>query len=462
MLYRQIDWGKFFFKTFFILGLFVLEQASFVLSMAIIYGNRFLPLSVTHYIDCLPAIIGSSLILIDYYKLTHFQRKPLITDMYEVFKFVVIMIASTCIYAYVFNLYALSRFVLLLGSAFCYVSVIIWIGINKRISFRLYDRGKLLIVARDRQDATDIVLKITATLRHLNLESAGWVTPADLSDPCSPFDSATDILVSDAVGMQEKYGILELCSERSKSVYVVPTFNDLLFSKHKIVKFEDMPTFAVENRGLTFQQQLLKRAFDIVFSLFVVVLTSPLWLLIALLIKLDSSGPVFYTQERVTFNGRAYKALKFRSMVADAEKIYGAYQSLQNDERVTRVGRLLRQTHLDELPQFLNVILGSMSVVGPRSDRTMTIDFIEKNTVGYSYRLKVKSGITGLAQLFGRYNSDPKDKLRYDVYYIKNYSLALDLQLIFLTIGAMIPKAGQPDACKTNFDYYAGSVGKSE
>jgi lipopolysaccharide/colanic/teichoic acid biosynthesis glycosyltransferase len=141
-------------------------------------------------------------------------------------------------------------------------------------------------------------------------------------------------------------------------------------------------------------------------------------------------------------------------MVEDAEKIYGAYQSIGKDQRVTKIGKFLRSTHMDELPQFVNVIQGSMSVVGPRSDRTITIDIMDNQAVGYDYRLKVKSGITGMAQLFGKYNSDPIDKLRYDIYYIKNYSLLFDIQLIFLTIIAVFRWKDDKSIIKLGFDYY--------
>jgi lipopolysaccharide/colanic/teichoic acid biosynthesis glycosyltransferase len=126
-------------------------------------------------------------------------------------------------------------------------------------------------------------------------------------------------------------------------------------------------------------------------------------------------------------------------MIRDAEDNFGEYQSGPDDLRVTKVGRLLRNTHMDELPQFLNILFGDMSVVGPRSDRPSTIEAFESDIPGYNQRLKVKSGLTGLAQVYGKYNTDPEDKLRFDMMYIKNYSFVLDVRIILKTIQSVLP-----------------------
>jgi lipopolysaccharide/colanic/teichoic acid biosynthesis glycosyltransferase len=195
----------------------------------------------------------------------------------------------------------------------------------------------------------------------------------------------------------------------------------------------------IDNLGLTFQQRVFKRAFDITFSLGALILSAPLQLIIALAICVNSHGSALYSQDRITLSGRIYKVYKFRTMVDAAEEKFGAYQSSMDDERVTPIGRFLRNTHLDELPQFLNILKGDMSTVGPRSDRPTTVGEFEDNIPGYNQRLKVKSGLTGLAQVFGKYNSNPEDKLRFDMMYIKNYSFLNDMKIILQTIRTMLP-----------------------
>jgi exopolysaccharide biosynthesis polyprenyl glycosylphosphotransferase len=446
--------SKFLFKTSFAIGLLLLEQVSFIISIYIIYNNDFEMKSLMHYIYCLPIMIVGSIVLLDYFKLSFFQRKPVQTVLLESFKFVAILIATICVFAYVFNLSALSRYVLVLGGVFLYIFVFIWIEINQKISIRMYEKGKMLIVANHESEADKIMAKIMCEARSLNLDILGWLTPAEVISQHKLFLDCSEVLISNDVDEKDKSEVLILCSNHYKAVYIVPSFYDLTFSKYKIVKFYDTPTFYIENSGLTFQQQLLKRIFDILFSLIALVLTSPLYLIIAILIKLDSPGQIFYTQDRVTTNGEIYKVIKFRTMVANAEKIFGAFQSSEDDPRVTRIGKFLRNSHLDELPQFVNVLLGSMSVVGPRSDRAITVDMLEKQAIGYNYRLKVKSGITGLAQLFGKYNSDPEDKLRYDIYYIKNYSLLMDLQIILLSFSVFMPRSDIYNKMKSSSDYY--------
>ncbi|MBC7324452.1 MAG: sugar transferase, partial [Moorella sp. (in: Bacteria)] len=161
-------------------------------------------------------------------------------------------------------------------------------------------------------------------------------------------------------------------------------------------------------------------------------------LLIAVGIRMTSPGPVFYVQERAGLGGKPFKLIKFRTMVDGAEDATGPVLATENDTRVTRIGRILRATRLDELPQFLNVLKGDMSIVGPRPERPFFVNQFREALPAYKHRLRVKPGITGLAQVEGKYDTEPEDKLRYDLYYIRNYSLLLDLQLIIQTLRVML------------------------
>lgn len=185
---------------------------------------------------------------------------------------------------------------------------------------------------------------------------------------------------------------------------------------------------------------MLKRTFDFILSLSGIILSTPLWLLISLLIILENGFPVFYLQERGGRCGRIFKAIKFRSMVKDAEKGAGPIQALENDPRITRVGRILRATALDELPQLINILRGDMSFVGPRALRPEELEVRGNPEVlsieeipGYERRLTVKPGLTGLAQVYLPTDAPRRDKFRYDLLYIKNQSFLLDLKLILLS-----------------------------
>lgn len=188
-----------------------------------------------------------------------------------------------------------------------------------------------------------------------------------------------------------------------------------------------------------------KRIFDLTLSLFLLLIFSPLMLLIAVAIKVGSEGPVIYKQKRLGEKGRLFTIYKFRTMRKDAEKHSGAVWAMQNDPRVTRIGRFLRATHLDELPQLVNVIKGDMSLVGPRPERPEIAEDLNEHIVNYWMRLQVKPGITGLAQVRYRYDScikDVKNKLRYDLFYIRNANFLLDLRILFDTIEHVLLSKG--------------------
>ena len=178
---------------------------------------------------------------------------------------------------------------------------------------------------------------------------------------------------------------------------------------------------------------LAKRAFDVALAGFGLALSAPLWLLVAAVIKLEDRGPVFYRQERVAPRGGTFRVLKFRSMAPDAEKTTGAVWASAQDPRITRVGRWLRATALDELPQLLNVFRGDMSFVGPRPERPKFVQQFARSIPRYMERFEARPGLTGLAQVYGQYASPPRSKLRYDLLYIRRRTFWLDLRLIVLS-----------------------------
>ena len=238
---------------------------------------------------------------------------------------------------------------------------------------------------------------------------------------------------------QKRNLLIKYCYERSIRIYVAPEITDILLRGADRVHSFDTPFLLLRNYGPSFEQRIVKRLMDILLSGILLLLTSPFMLLTALAIKLEDRGPALFKQERVTVNGRKFWIYKFRSMIVDAEK-HGAQFSSKNDSRITKVGRFIRATRLDELPQLLNIIKGDMSIVGPRPERQQYIEEFCQETPEFIYRLKVKAGLTGYAQIYGKYNTTPLDKLKLDLMYIETYSLLLDIRLIFLTLKIMFMK----------------------
>ncbi|RHR44320.1 sugar transferase [Clostridiaceae bacterium AF18-31LB] len=238
---------------------------------------------------------------------------------------------------------------------------------------------------------------------------------------------------------QKRNDLVKFCYEKSIRIYVAPEISDLLLRGADRVHSFDTPFLLLRNSGISFEQRVMKRAMDVIISGCMLLVASPFMLLTALAIKLEDHGPALFKQERVTLNGRKFYIYKFRSMIVDAEK-NGAQFSSKNDSRITKVGKFIRATRLDELPQLLNILKGDMSIVGPRPERQQYIDEFCKETPEFIYRLKVKAGLTGYAQIYGKYNTTPLDKLKLDLMYIESYSVLLDMKLIFLTLKIMFTK----------------------
>ncbi len=189
-------------------------------------------------------------------------------------------------------------------------------------------------------------------------------------------------------------------------------------------------------------QRFFKRFFDVIFSLLGLIILSPLFLVVSLMIKLDSRGPVFYRQERLGMNGRVFKIYKFRTMVKDAEKMGSGLFTHENDPRITRVGRFLRRTSIDELPQLINILRGDMSFVGPRPPITWYPKRWNEYEDWEKLRFRMKPGMTGWAQIHGRNEIDWNKRIEYDVWYVKNWSLLLDLKIILETVKVVLSGKG--------------------
>ena len=206
------------------------------------------------------------------------------------------------------------------------------------------------------------------------------------------------------------------------------------YAGSKITDFYSIPTVQVNSSELSLGKRFVKRTFDIVTCSLAVILLSPLYLIIALLVKLSSRGPVFFKQDRVTRDGKVFKMLKFRSMRIDMPEQNGPHWTEENDPRITKIGKLLRKTSLDEIPQFFNVLGGSMSLIGPRPERPELVEEFKKTVPGYDLRHRVKAGISGWAQVNGlRGNTSIEERVSYDLSYIRHWTLLFDVKIVILT-----------------------------
>ncbi|MBO4446277.1 MAG: sugar transferase [Clostridia bacterium] len=232
----------------------------------------------------------------------------------------------------------------------------------------------------------------------------------------------------------DRNDILKFCYDNNKRVYVIPKISDIMIRGGESVHMFDTPLLLCRNSGLTFEERFFKRLMDIVLSLIGLIIMAIPMLITAVAIKLDDGGPVFFRQDRVTKDDKVFKIIKFRSMKVDADADTGAHSATKDDDRITRVGRVIRAIRMDEWPQLINILKGDMSIVGPRCEMVENVQKYTQEIPEFKYRTKVKAGLTGYAQVYGKYNTTAYDKLKLDLYYIENYSLRTDIQLIFMTI----------------------------
>lgn len=234
--------------------------------------------------------------------------------------------------------------------------------------------------------------------------------------------------------------LIKLSFEHNMRVYYVPKISDILVKSSSELNLFDTPFYYRRNHGMSMTQRFVKRLLDIVLSGFALIVLSPLFGIVALSIKLEDGGPVFYRQERCTWNMKKFMILKFRSMIVNAEADGKSHPAGEKDDRITKVGHVIRATRIDELPQLINILKGDMSIIGPRPERVEHVEKYCAEIPEFKYRYKVKGGLSGLAQVYGKYNTSAMDKLKMDLMYITNYSIVLDVEIVFETFKIIFQK----------------------
>lgn len=312
------------------------------------------------------------------------------------------------------------------------IIIIVWAYIADAVYKKMYPPQDIVLVYDNSFVLDEIEDKLSLRKDKFNLK-VSVSSDEDFDTIRKAIDECGVVaLVSEKEPLREN--ILKYCFENGASVYISPKLSDLMIRGASRLELFDSPIYFCSNKGLTIGQRIIKRLMDIVFSLLLIILFSPVMIVIAIAIKLNDNGPVLFKQKRYTRDGKVFNILKFRSMIVDAEKEGEVIPAEDNDPRITPVGKIIRKIRMDELPQLFNILKGDMSVVGPRPERVEHVDMYSEQIPEFRYRLKVKGGLTGYAQVLGKYNTNPYDKLRLDLIYIENYSLLLDLKLMLTTI----------------------------
>lgn len=232
------------------------------------------------------------------------------------------------------------------------------------------------------------------------------------------------------IPVKERTEIVEYCYRYMRNVYFNPEVSDIVEFNAQHIVLDDVSLIGATVKELNLEQRIIKRAMDVVVSLIGMIVSSPIWLISAIAIKAEDGGSVFFKQKRATKDGKVFEVYKFRTMRENVEN----YSSTAGDDRITKTGKILRKTRMDELPQILNILKGEMSLVGPRPEMLENVYSYTADFPEFEYRLRVKAGLTGYAQIAGKYNTSPRDKLILDLMYIENYSIWKDIKLIFQTL----------------------------
>lgn len=324
---------------------------------------------------------------------------------------------------------------ILIMSCVDFAFISIWTLLTGKLYFLIYPPRKLVILYGSRQAAA-LVLKMSQRVdKYMICES---VSVHESTEKVRELIQKYEGVIICDIPAEMRNDYLKFCFENSIRAYIAPKISDIIIRGADDIRLFDTPLLLCRNYGLDFEQRLFKRTFDIVFSLVALVPALPFMLVSAIAVKLYDGGPVLYKQVRLTTNGRRFYVYKFRSMIVDAEKNGVPQLCTDEDSRITPVGRFLRKCRLDELPQLFNILKGDMSVVGPRPERPELTEQYKKEMPEFEFRLKVKAGLTGYAQVTGVYDTSPYDKLKMDLMYIENYSARMDLQIILMTLKTML------------------------
>lgn len=313
---------------------------------------------------------------------------------------------------------------------------IVWVFVCNTCYFRAFPPRAILIIHGERP-IDDIVAKFESRREKYKIGKTMNISAGMEAVKKEILGDYGAVVLWDIPVADRNY-LLKYCYSRSIRIYMMPKISDVLVKGADQLQLFDTPLYLTREYALKIEQRLAKRMIDLICSILLLVIASPFMLVTAIVIKAYDGGPVFYKQIRCTIGRKEFYILKFRSMKVDAEKDGVARLASKNDSRITPVGKFIRATRIDELPQLLNILRGDMSFIGPRPERPEIIDQYLEEMPEFAFRMKVKAGLAGYAQVYGKYNTTPYDKLKLDLTYIEQYSVWLDLKLMLLTLKILI------------------------
>jgi len=425
-------------KILLFAGDLVIVTLSSYAAIFIVLSYRDVTLDMALYRGMLPVMLVVVGILLMFNGLLSLIRKSysevLIDLAIVMIKMFVIMMAIS----FFLRDFAYSRSILAVATILQFIALALW---NRFYWLREHANmvSRRVLIMGNAQESHILISRLRA---HSYLkDQVKYVCPDYDSGDWKPVMNDVDLVIlSSDMKLCDKAAMLNYCQMNGKQVFIIPEFYELHCSNVDLDKIDDIPVFRPRYLSPTTEQRLMKRLLDITVAMIATVSLTPVFILAAIAIKLDSRGPILFSQRRVGEREKEFNVYKFRTMSVDAEKQTGPVLATVNDPRITRVGRFLRATRIDELPQLINVLIGTMSIVGPRPERAFFVEMLKKELPEYVHRSNVKPGITGMAQVYGKYNTTPYNKLVYDLIYIQQCNVITDLVLMLKTLRVLVSK----------------------
>lgn len=416
----------------------ILYHLSFIITFLIRYGGERPVFNYSAYQSALPYIM-IAFVLINIFSGIYVLYNKRFIDIFSITLISQIMMAVTIMAMTFFGRwFAFPRTIIFLNLIISTTVLFVWRAIVLELYYKNSGTSRVMVIGPKEQCLEAVHNFKISQNRQYQMVSA--TTDNYFENIKENIDNIDVFYFLEFDSLEEEKEILSYLTYRDKRVFLTSNFENILRVNNRIMNIDDESLIAVSKFEISPENDTIKRIIDIVLSLAMLIVTSPIMIIASLLIKLTSKGPILYKQVRITQGQREFEIYKFRSMRIDAEDLSGPVLAQAEDPRITKVGKYLRSLRIDELPQLFNVLKGDMSLIGPRPERPFFVEEFNEQNPYYYLRHTVRAGITGYAQVYGKYSTDFNSKLRFDLLYIKNYSLILDIQILFQTVKILFDK----------------------
>ncbi len=426
-------------KLILFLGDLLLIAVAYIIATGIVLDKEIIHTNIHLYSGMLPVIMVTTALLLNINGLYSIERKRFAEIILST------VVAVLCTFVFVLALsffiqeFSYSRSVIALCSVLQVIMLLGWRYLGWRLEQKLHRRRTVMLMGT--AEECDHVYNRLRLQPQLNLKLKYICTDVEQSDWRKAAENIDVIILCPEMRHRYKVAVINYCHENGKTALLIPNTYEIFCTSAALDKIDDIPVFRPQSLYPSLEVRTMKRLLDIIVAGIGFICALPFMIATAVAIKIFDPGPMLYSQIRTGKNGKEFRVYKFRTMRVDAEKYTGPMLAQENDPRITKLGRFLRTVRLDELPQIWNVVIGDMSIVGPRPERPFFVEQFTKETPEYAYRHNVKPGITGMAQVYGKYNTTAFDKLIYDLMYIEKCGLLTDLAIIIQTVKVLFTKS---------------------